>query len=56
MDIEPGQFPCINCGADTQVFYSSKTGDKLGWSCLECKAHGWFMGLAGKEKAMLLEA
>jgi rubredoxin len=56
IDSEPG-FPCPKCGADVQVFYSSKTGENVAWSCPECRTHGFFKGLVpGKEKAMLIEA
>lgn len=56
MDVEPGQFPSIKCGADVQVFFSSKTGERLGWSCPEYKSRVYFKGLVpGKEKAILVE-
>jgi len=51
MEAEPG-FPCPNCGHETQVFYSTKTGDRIAWSCSNCKARGYFVH---PRRAMLLE-
>jgi ssDNA-binding Zn-finger/Zn-ribbon topoisomerase 1 len=55
MDVEPG-FPCPKCGTDVQVFYSSKTGENVGWSCPSCRAHGYFLRQGPGEKTVLLEA
>lgn len=54
MEVDAG-FPCPKCGAETQVFYSSKTGARIFWTCQGCKARGYFMG-PRNEKAILLEA
>ncbi len=54
MDVEPG-FPCPSCGADTQIFYSAKTGARIAWTCEAYKARGYFTG-PRNEKAILLEA
>ena len=55
MDVEPG-FPCMSCGADVQVFYSSKTGERIGWTCPICRARGFFLHMDLKDRAMLIEA
>jgi DNA-directed RNA polymerase subunit RPC12/RpoP len=51
VEIEPG-FPCLNCGADVQVFFY-KTGERAGWTCPTCKHRGWFNVL---NQAILAEA
>jgi DNA-directed RNA polymerase subunit RPC12/RpoP len=48
-------FPCINCGADVQVFYY-KTGERAGWSCPECKSRGFFKHQGARDQAILIEA
>ena len=54
MDVETG-FPCLNCGAETQVFYY-KTGERAGWVCPDCKQRGYFEHVGAKDKAILIEA
>ena len=45
-------FPCLNCGANTQIFYASMTGERLGWSCPNCKMRGFFKGEVPGRKVM----
>jgi hypothetical protein len=40
----------------TGVRARDKNRERLGWSCPECKAHGYFLGSPPKEKAMVLDA
>ena len=55
MEVEPG-FPCLRCGADTEVFFSSKTGKRRGWSCPQCKARGFFRHRGARDQAIMIEA
>ncbi|MGA2790822.1 MAG: hypothetical protein ABSF00_08645 [Candidatus Bathyarchaeia archaeon] len=47
LDSELTKLRCPRCGDRIVIFYSSKTGDRVGWSCETCSARGfWSLGKA----------
>ncbi|MGP8069244.1 MAG: hypothetical protein ACLP5V_05090 [Candidatus Bathyarchaeia archaeon] len=55
MGVEPG-FVCIDCGADVHVSCSSKTGERMGWGCPECRARGFFRHTGARDQAAMITA